>query len=122
MDDELAGFVDVERRSRVPSPDPEVSLQRAGSMGLNPAAVKALGSPPGVHLKYRVDPPALAIIAATRDDRNAYALQANSGSAVVNSKQAIGLLGLDTSQLRRYRAKVIDGPALLIDLTAPLEE
>lgn len=122
MMDDLEGFLDVERRMRVPSTEPEVSVQKAGSMGLNPAAVKALGNPPRVHLKYRIDPPAMAIMAADENDPNGYALQANSGSAVINSKQVIGLLGLDTTTLKRFGAKVITGPGLLVDLTAPLTE
>ena len=115
--DDLVGFLDVERRARVPSDEPEISVQKTGSIGVNPAAVKALGKPARVHLKYRPDPPAIAIMAAGEADRTAYALQENGSSAVINAKQVIGLLKLDLPRVTRFPARVIDGPGLVIDLS-----
>jgi hypothetical protein len=108
---------DVKRRSRVPSSSPEVTVQKGGSIGLNKAAIDALGRPARVRLAIRMAPPLLGI-RPSDEHPDAYTVQDNARGAVINAKSAMLRLGLDLTTARRYPAEFVGG-GLLVDFTVP---
>lgn len=116
QDDIWDSLEDVKRRSRAPSSNPEVTIQKGGSIGLNQASVEAIGRPARVRIAIRVNPPLLGI-RPSDEHPDAYALQANARGAVVNAKTALARLGIPLDVARRYPAQAT-AHGLLVDLTA----
>lgn len=108
---------EVKRRSRVPSSSPEVTVQRGGSLGLNKAAIEALGRPTRARLAVRITPPLIGI-RPSEEHPDSYTVQDNARGAVINAKSAVLRLNLDLTIARRYPAKLVEG-GLIIDLSQP---
>lgn len=112
----LEGFDVVKRRSRAPGSSPEVTLQAAGSLGLNGPAVEVLGRPQRVLLLVRADPPAL-LIQPSGEHPDAYTVQDNGRGAVINAVTAIKALGVEHGVARRYPAQTVGDNGLLVDFS-----
>lgn len=108
----------VKRRSRAATSTPSVTIQRGGTLGLNEAAMVALGHPERVLVMVRRDPPILGI-RPSDEDPDAYAVQNNNRGAIVNARTAVARLGIDYQDAaRRYAAEVVEG-GLIVDLSKP---
>lgn len=109
---------DVKRRTRAPATQPEITIQRAGSIGLNGPAVEALGHPTYVRLMIRRQPPLLGI-RPSDEHPDAYTVQDNAKGAVVNARVAVETLAINHDIARRYPAEAVEGGGLIIDFTKP---
>lgn len=113
-----------ERRSKPAPRWPTITIQKSGNLGLNAAAIAALGGTGFVQFFYSDNPPTLGIRAAREGEPNTYVIkaQAGGGSGVVTGKGVVGMIGLAYGDVaRRFAAKPVDG-GLIVDLSGQGEQ
>lgn len=112
-------FETFHRHRASPSAEPLVTIQRRGTISLNAAAFRALGSPAAVELLYHVDDRIVGLRSVDPHVSHSYlvrsASRAGSGPYVVSAAAFVRYYEIDTSTAQRWVAYVDDGK-LCIDL------
>jgi hypothetical protein len=103
----MPNFEVFTRRARPAVSQPMVTVQRGGALGLNQAAVAALGDPEAVLLLFDREERMIGLRPVDRSEPNAYPVQRQpSGKgAVVTAKAFTQFYGISTEQARRYMAQ-----------------
>ncbi len=111
------------RRARPVVAQPMVTVQKAGTLGLNHAAFEALGEPEAVLLLFDPEERIIGLRRVERSDPNSYPVQKQpSGKgAVVSGKAFAQFYGIATDQARRYPARFYDD-VLGVDLNEEAAE
>lgn len=103
------------RGSTVPSEQPRVTLQRNGKIGLNQAALRALGQPGAVVLLFDSTTHSVGLRATTKSLPHAYPVLKHAGAATVTAIAFAKHYSIDLSETRSFPATFEDG-VLVIDL------
>ncbi len=97
--------------------EPTATLQMKGTLGLNRAAMDALGDPEAVELLYDPKARVIGLKPMAPSERRAYPIrrQKSSNSFIVSLTKLCTHYGIDTGTARRYAPTLLDG-VLIIEL------
>ncbi|MGH8873897.1 MAG: hypothetical protein ACRDVM_01415 [Acidimicrobiia bacterium] len=117
-------FEEFKRQAIYSGAAPAITIRRSGTIGLNPAAVEALGDPKAVRYLFDRERRILGLRAVPADDPEGFAVQRQpeSGSCSVNARTFLEHYEVERPVARRFLAKDYGDGILGIELDGPSEE
>jgi len=116
-------FETFQRQRARPSDDPYVTIQRKGVISLNLSAFEALESPETVELLYDRGERLVGIRKVDPSVEHAYIVRGLGGRTtttwLISGTAFTKFYGIDTEAAKRWKARIEEGPMLVVDLKEP---